>query len=132
MATLRVACVGTGYFSQFHYDAWRRIEAVELVGAASLSKDEAALTGLVPFDDVQEMLDTVSPDLVDVITPPESHLEIIEKCVQEGVKAIICQKPFCTSLEQAERAVSLCAKAGIKLVVHENFRFQPWYRAMKQ
>ena len=26
--TIRVAVVGTGYFSQFHFDAWRRLEGV--------------------------------------------------------------------------------------------------------
>ena len=35
MSNLRVAAVGSGYFSQFHYDAWRRLP-VELVGVCDL------------------------------------------------------------------------------------------------
>ena len=37
---IRLAVLGTGYFSQFHYDAWKRLN-VDLVGICSLNKDEA-------------------------------------------------------------------------------------------
>ena len=39
----RLATVGTGYFSQFHHDAWRRLD-VNLVGVCSLNKVQAAAT----------------------------------------------------------------------------------------
>ena len=29
---LKVATVGTGYFSQIHFEAWRRLKSVKLVG----------------------------------------------------------------------------------------------------
>ncbi len=130
--SIQVACIGTGYFSQFHYDAWRRIKDVELVASASLSLQEAKETGLSAFDDIQVMLTETRPDLVDIITPPVSHLELIEQCAAHGIKTIICQKPFCNSIEEARMAVSICKEANTSLIVHENFRFQPWYRKMKQ
>ena len=130
--SIQVACIGTGYFSQFHYDAWRRIEDVELVASVSLSISEARETGLPAFDDAQVMLTATKPDLVDIITPPLSHLELIKLCAAQGVKTIICQKPFCNSIEEARTAVSICKQADTTLIVHENFRFQPWYRKMKQ
>ena len=37
---IRIAIVGTGYFSQFHYDAWKRLE-VSVVAICSLNKNEA-------------------------------------------------------------------------------------------
>ena len=37
---IRLAVVGTGYFSKFHYDAWKRLK-VNLVGICSLNEDEA-------------------------------------------------------------------------------------------
>ena len=37
---IRLAIVGTGYFSQFHYDAWERLN-VEVVAICSLNKNEA-------------------------------------------------------------------------------------------
>ena len=65
-------------------------------------------------------------------TPPETHLEFIKMALAQNVEAIICQKPFCTSLTQAKEATRLCKQAGIPLVIHENFRFQPWYRCIRQ
>jgi len=132
MKVIRAACVGTGYFSQFHYDAWRRIENVELVASASLNIEEARQTGLRAFNDVETLLSETSPDVVDIITPPASHLQLIRDCVASGVRTIICQKPFCNSLEEAKTASVLCKKSNVNLIIHENFRFQPWYRTMKR
>ena len=131
MAQIRTACIGTGYFSKFHYDAWRRIENVELVASVSLNVDEARAENLPAFENCEEMFDAVAVDLVDIITPPSSHLELIGCCVDAGVNAIICQKPFCNSLAEAVKATKLCKDHGVLLVIHENFRFQPWYRVMK-
>lgn len=127
---IRVACLGAGYFSRFHYDAWKRIRRVELVGSANRSIDKAAATGLPAFADVREMLATTQPDLLDIITPPETHLDAINAAIDAGVKAIICQKPFCNDLAEAKLATGRADGAGIVLIVHENFRFQPWYREM--
>lgn len=127
---LRVACLGAGYFSQFHFDAWKRIDGVELVGIANRNIEKARQTGYPAFSDLQQLLEATSPDLLDIITPPETHLDAIKAALNHGVKAIICQKPFCASLDEARTAVSLAAASGVPLIVHENFRFQPWYREM--
>ena len=42
--TLRVACAGAGYFAQFHYDSWRRMDRVALVGACDRDKGRALAT----------------------------------------------------------------------------------------
>lgn len=127
---IRVACAGAGYFSQFHYDAWARIPRVKLVGSANRNIEKSTTTGLPAFASVQEMLDQAEPDLLDIITPPETHFDAIQTAIAAGVKAIICQKPFCNDLTEAKRAVALADAANVILIVHENFRFQPWYRKM--
>ncbi|RLJ58855.1 putative dehydrogenase [Litoreibacter meonggei] len=128
---MKAACLGAGYFAQFHYDAWRRMTDVDLVGACDHNLEKAASTGAVAFTDLGDMLDTVCPDILDIITPPPTHAAAIYAGIKAGVKAIICQKPFCTSLDEARQATELAASAGIPLIIHENFRFQPWYRAAK-
>jgi len=130
---LKVACIGAGYFSQFHYEAWRRIDEVQLVASVDVSLDAAKKTGAPAFRDLQVMLDEVEPDIVDIITPPSTHADTIKQAIDDGgVKLIICQKPFCQTYEEAEEVVALCEQAKVQLIIHENFRFQPWYRAMKQ
>jgi len=107
---------------------------VAAVCALSAAGAEAAAKEFgVPrsFTDFAEMLDTVRPDLVDIITPPQTHLDYIAAAAERGLP-IICQKPFTRSLEEAVKAVRLAEEAGVLLVVHENFRFQPWYAEMRE
>lgn len=131
MTDLRVATAGTGYFSQFHYEAWSRMAGVSLV--ALYNRDEAnrarvAAAWGVParYGDFAEMLDREQPGLVDIITPPVTHLDFIRAAAARGIP-MICQKPFCRDLKEAEQAVEIAEAAGATLIVHENFRFQPWY-----
>lgn len=127
-APLRVAGLGAGYFSRFHYDAWQRLDRAELVGVADRDLTKAKAVGAAAFSDAAAMLAELQPDLVDIVTPPDTHLDMIALALDAGAKAIICQKPFCGSLAQAKRGQALAAGAGVPLVVHENFRFQPWHR----
>lgn len=128
---LRVAGLGAGYFSRFHYDAWKRIADVDLVAACDLDADKARAVGVRAFTDLGEMLRATAPDLLDVIVPPPAQARAIRTALAAGVKTIICQKPFCISSEEARALTSEAEAASALLVIHENFRFQPWYRAMK-
>lgn len=132
---LKVAIAGTGYFSGYHVDAWTRSADVEMVAIATIDEmagKRVAETLDVPvFDDAADMLRTIDTDLLDIVTPPSTHLSLIEAAAAQGVNAV-CQKPFCNDLETAKRAVALAADSGITLIVHENFRFQPWYAAIRQ
>jgi len=129
---LKVVCVGAGYFSQFHHQAWRRLAGVDLVGVADQDVTRAAQTGHPAFADVATMLEATEPDIIDIVTPPHTHAELIALACEHGAKAIICQKPFCGQIDAAEQAVAQAKQAGIPLIVHENFRFQPWFRTIRQ
>jgi len=130
---LRVACLGAGYFSQFHYEAWSRNPRAMLIASADQSLEKAQST-LAPcaFDSLDNMLKDSTPDILDIITPPPSHLRVIQRAVKSPLRAIICQKPFCLSLDEAKHAIALTTNANIPLIIHENFRFQPWFRCMKR
>ena len=133
---LKLATAGTGYFAQFHYEAWSRIENVDLVGLCTLDgakgrniADHFDLDTV--YGDIADMLDACKPDLLDIATPPPTHRQFIEEAVSRGV-AVVCQKPFTESLADAEAVTSLAEDAGVPLIVHENFRFQPWHRQARK
>jgi predicted dehydrogenase len=133
---LRVAAVGAGYFSQFQYLGWRNIAEVEL--AALSNRDPAKGRAMAErygvarvFSDPIAMLDAVKPDLVDIITPPATHRAFVAAAVERGIPAI-CQKPFGTGYGDALAITEHAEKAGVPLVVHENFRWEPWYREAKR
>lgn len=132
VSPLKVGMVGYGYFARFHLNAWQRMDGVELVGLAEKSSERRKAAqndapGLAVFQSIDDMLDAEELDVLDVATPPITHLNLIEPQLGK-VPIIICQKPFCEDLQQAEELTSLAETSASKLVVHENFRFQPWYR----
>jgi predicted dehydrogenase len=122
---LRVAGVGAGYFSQFHLQGWRALREVELVGWCD--RDPSKVQGMPAYRSIGELLDKAKPDLVDIVTPPETHLELVRAVAERGLP-VICQKPLAPTYEEAVAVV----EEGAKLVVHENFRWQPWYREARR
>jgi predicted dehydrogenase len=133
---LRGVALGAGYFAPFQYEAWTRIPEIEIVAMYNRSEDRAAPIMVkygVPryYADWRQMIDAERPDFVDIITPPETHEEMCRYAAERGVH-VICQKPLAPSYEISERIVQFAQDAGVRFMVHENFRWQPWYRAVKQ
>ena len=128
---LRVACVGAGYFSRFHYDSWSRLERVALIASCNRDINKAQATGLPAYNDLTSMLVEQRPDLLDIILPPVAHTETIRTALAAGIKWIICQKPFCNTYAEAKTITAEAKSKGATIIVHENFRFQPWYRTIK-
>lgn len=133
---LRGVAVGVGYFSQFHYDAWRRLDGVEIVALCSRDAGRAGDTAArwgVPrtYTDVATMLDAEKPDFIDIITPPETHAEFVGLAADRGV-AVLCQKALAPTFAEARAIVSRANAAGIRFMVHDNFRFQPWHREIRR
>jgi predicted dehydrogenase len=135
-STLRGVGIGAGYFAPFHYEAWARIPEVEMAAICDLREGRAqalmAPNGIRrSYVDWQRMLEDERPDFVDVITPPDTHEDICAFAATRGIH-IICQKPLAPTFESGKRIVDGCVTAGVRFMVHENFRWQPWYRAIKQ
>ncbi|MDQ8180631.1 Gfo/Idh/MocA family oxidoreductase [Pelagicoccus sp. SDUM812005] len=135
---LRGVCLGAGYFSQFQYEAWTRIPEVEIVACCNRTQDKAqkvadqyGIPKAYGWDELEKMFDTEKPDFVDIITPPETHLDVVELAAKRGI-AIICQKPLAPTREESEKIVRVAAAAQVPFLVHENWRWQPWYREIKR
>jgi D-apiose dehydrogenase len=133
---MRGVALGAGYFAPFQYEAWTRIPEVEIVAMCDRTEDKAApimAKYRVPryYANWKEMIDREQPDFVDIITPPETHEEMCRYAAERGVH-IICQKPLAPSYEISQRIVEFARAAGVRFMVHENFRWQPWYRVIKR
>jgi len=135
-ARLRVAGIGAGYFSRFHLDGWSAIAQADLVAwcDADASKVDAAASRYdirETFTDAQRMLDEARPDLVDLVTPPQTHRTLVALAAERRIPTI-CQKALAPTYAEAVAIVDVAEAAGIPLAVHENFRWQPWYREAKR
>ncbi len=134
MTTTDVVTIGAGFFAELHIEAWSRNPDATLtgivdqnIGKAEQLRDKHAPEAKV-FASASDALAELEPNIVDIATPPPTHAAMIALADELSPKAIICQKPFCGDLTAAQ-AVSERTKS--LLIVHENFRFQPWYRAIK-
>lgn len=130
-----MAVAGAGYFARFHYDGWARIPEAAVVANVDVDADKAQSAARQfnvqsTFTSAEDMLDMVQPRLFDIATPPASHAALVRAAADRKI-AVICQKAFCTSFEEARATVAYAAERGSLLVIHENFRFQPWYRTTK-
>jgi D-apiose dehydrogenase len=135
---LRGVCLGAGYFSRFQYEAWQRIPEVRITALANRDiargREAAARHGIpraYAWSEVAAMLDAEKPHFIDIITPPETHLEVVRLAAERGI-AIICQKPLAPTWEECVAVVETARGAGVRFMVHENFRWQPWYREMRR
>ena len=134
--SLHVAIVGCGYFARFHRDAWRRADDVTIVGVCDRNADKAAsgaaeFPGARSFTSLEAMLDETKPAALDIVTPPATHHAIVEAAGRRRID-VICQKPLADDLAGATAIVETAERHAIRIVVHENFRFMPWFREAKR
>lgn len=136
MERLKAVAIGAGYFSQYHYEAWQRMPEVHVTALCNHHLERAAPLmnkyGVERhYTDYREMIEVEEPDFVDIITPPESHLEITRFAAERGIH-VFCQKPLAPTLAESREIVELTDRAGIRFMVNENFRFQPWHREIRR
>jgi predicted dehydrogenase len=129
---LRVGLVGAGFVTQHHLAGWARLAGQAQVVAIADPDPAAAKARAGAFDiahtfaSAQEMLEQVPLDAVDVAAPREFHAQIVRLAAAKGL-AVLCQKPLAPSLGQARELVAQ-VQGRCRLMVHENWRFRPYYR----
>lgn len=133
MNKLRGAVVGCGMIAEFHLRAWRRIPEVEIVALAdpdharAKSRQEAFAPAAALHGTLDELLAAEQLDFVDILTPPWLHREHCLRVADAGLH-IICQKPLCGELREAEDLVAALADYPRVFAVHENHPYRPWFQ----
>jgi predicted dehydrogenase len=75
-------------------------------------------------DRLETILGDRSVTAVLILTPPNTHLELVARCAAAG-KHVLLEKPLEITTERSERLVSACRKNGVKLGVVLQHRFRP-------
>jgi predicted dehydrogenase len=121
--------------SYHHLVAWSRQARAEVVAVCDpqieRARQRAAAFGIpAAYDRIEAMLDKETIGAVDIASPRETHARLVEIAAGRGIDAL-CQKPLTPTLAEA---VALAARVAgkIRLMVHENWRFRPWYRTLRQ
>lgn len=128
--------IGAGFFAQFQADAWNRMSGVNLSAVADVApgraQEFATKYGIEhAYTSVEAMLDAEKPDFVDIATRPNTHLKLTQLAASRGIH-VICQKPMSPTMSDNIAMCDVCDAAGVRLLIHENWRWQPWYREAKR
>jgi predicted dehydrogenase len=137
---LRGALIGCGFVSRYHLEGWSRIDEAHIAALCDLNPDalhraSAQFPDAGRYTDASAMFEAEAKagrplDFVEVCTRPESHRRLVELAASHGAH-ILCQKPAAPSRADLEAMIAAGDRAGVRVMIHENWRFRPWYRAMR-
>lgn len=132
---IKVVMVGTGFVAPFHAAGWRHCPNVQVSAAVTRNPDASAsrLADLaIPrgYRTLEEAIDREQPDVIDICSPPERHLQDAEVAISTGI-AFMCQKPLASNYEDAKTILDTASAKSVRAMVHENFRFRAWNRVLK-
>ncbi|MER9327276.1 Gfo/Idh/MocA family oxidoreductase [Mesorhizobium sp. M0488] len=135
MANLSGALIGCGFFAVNQMHAWRDIEGASIVAICDRDPERLRIVGdqfgvARRYTDAAALFTGEKLDFVDIATTVGSHRPLVEMAAAHGIP-VICQKPFAPTLADAKLMVEACAKAGVPLMVHENFRWQSPIQAVR-
>ncbi len=134
MASRGIAIIGLGEAGyEMHLPALAQMKNVTVVGACDVDEQRrarAATRFRVPvFADLDTMLAAIRPDVLIVATPPDSHAALCQRAIEEGLN-VVCEKPFVSTLDEADAVIEAASAAGRRIALNHEFREMPIFRAV--
>jgi len=136
---LRVAMIGHGFMGAAHSQGWRvaprffdlprEPEMTVVVGrdAAGVAANARKWGWLETATDWREVIARDDIDVVDIVTPGDTHAEIAIAALEAG-KHVLCEKPLANSVAEAEAMTDAAARAaekGVRSMVGFTYRRVP-------
>lgn len=137
MATgLKAAVIGTGAISKEHLSFLENSERAHLAGVCDLSPASAKYAAQrfqadSAYTNYHEMLDTVKPDVVHILTPPQTHKSIATDCLKAGAH-VICEKPITPTYDEFKDLWAIATSHNRYLIEDHNYRFNQPILAIEQ
>jgi predicted dehydrogenase len=133
---LKIAIVGCGKIADQHVHAIRRIDDCIIVGLCDrellMARQLGERFGInACFTDLQELLETTTPDVVHITTPPQSHYPLARGCLEAG-SHVYLEKPFTVTAEEAESLIELADRRDLKITAGHNLQFTSEMLKMRQ
>lgn len=146
MKSLRVAMIGYGFMGAAHSQGWRTAPRVfdlpaDAEMAVIVGRDGAAVAKAArkwgwaeSATDWREVIARDDIDVVDIVTPGESHAEIAIAALDAG-KHVLCEKPLANTVAEAEAMAAAAERAaarGVKAMVGFTYRRVPAVTFLRQ
>jgi myo-inositol 2-dehydrogenase / D-chiro-inositol 1-dehydrogenase len=134
---VKVGIIGSQFEADIHAASFQILpDEAEVVAVASPTPGHAE--GLakkygIPrvFHDYQEMLKEKDIEMVTITAPNRLHAPMTIEIARAG-KHVVCEKPLCMTLEEAEQMIDTCRRQGVLLLYAEELVFTPKYLKAKE
>ncbi|MCU1577884.1 MAG: dehydrogenase [Rhodoglobus sp.] len=122
---LKVAMIGHGFMGHAHSQGWRvaprffdlaanpTMDVVVGRNAETVAADAARWGWAETTTDWREVIARDDIDIVDIVTPGDSHAEIAIAALEAG-KHVLCEKPLANTVSEAEAMTDAAAKAAAR------------------
>ena len=136
MKKVKVGLVGSQFVSTIHAESLKRVADAEIIAVASKTEEHVktfAEHHNIPhyFTDYKKMLEMDEIDLIVLGVPNYLHAQVTVDAAKAG-KHIVCEKPLCMNLKEADLMIDTCKKEKVKLMYAEELCFTPKYVRMKK
>jgi glucose-fructose oxidoreductase len=138
---LGVALVGLGTYATGQLaPALQLTEQCRLMGVVTGSKAKGEAwaakyafpeKNIYGYDTMHQLADNQDIDIVYVVTPNALHAEHVMLAAKAG-KHVISEKPFTTTVADAEKAIAACRAAKVKLSIGYRLHFDPFHQELKR
>jgi len=131
-----IGIVGSQFISSIHVESLGSSSSVaDILAVASPSPGNAqkfAEKHKIPhhFTDYKKMLEMNEIDMIVIGAPNTLHCAITVDAANAG-KHVVCEKPLCMNLAEADLMIKTCKDAQVKLMYAEELCFTPKYVRMK-
>jgi scyllo-inositol 2-dehydrogenase (NADP+) len=129
-----VGLIGFGLAGRaFHAQVIRTVPGLRLAAILQRSGNEAAekYPDVRVVRSMEELLAIREIQLVVIATPNDTHAPLARQCLQAG-RDVVVDKPFTTTLAEAQELVALAQKLGRLLTVYQNRRYDGDFQAIRQ
>ncbi|HWN09111.1 MAG TPA: Gfo/Idh/MocA family oxidoreductase [Pyrinomonadaceae bacterium] len=125
--TIGIGIVGAGFARTTQIPGFQNCEGARVVAITSRHRENAENVAK-EFDiehvaeDWRELVQRDDVDLVSVVTPPSTHMEITLAALAHG-KAVLCEKPMAMNAGEAKRMTEKAGEAGVLALIDHELRF---------
>lgn len=136
MSAIKVGVLGGGGILEAHIRGYRAYaDAIKVTAVADVVEETARRRAVeldaAAYTDFREMIFEAEIDAVDICLPHHLHAEAIVAAAQAG-KHILCEKPLCLTVLQADEVQQAVSAAGVTLMCAHNQLYLPAVAKAKQ
>src|SRR5215831_4679564 len=133
---LKFGVIGYGYWGPNIVRNLRTLEGCQVVAicdpsAAARKRVQSAHPGIPVYSDARELVSSPDVDVVAIVTPVWTHYELSKAALENG-KHVFVEKPFTSSVVQAEELINLAEQKNLKIMVDHTFLFTGAVRKIRQ